>query len=103
MTRSARYVRRSKPYKGRPCFVALQLADEDPHGLNIQVEELSLLDCVVVLLKPKELLQHHPAVHVASLVELCAIACLVAIEENWNQIHAKQFYEMYCMYDRSVL
>ena len=86
MTGSARYVRRSKPYKGRTCHLACQLADEDPQGLNIQVEEPSLLVCVIVLLNPKELLQHH----LASLVELCMFACLIVIEENLYQIHVKQ-------------
>ena len=49
MTRRARYVKRSKPYKERTCLVALQLADEDPHGLNTQVEDPFLLDCYSAL------------------------------------------------------
>ena len=86
MTRSARYVWMSKPCKGRTCLVALQLADKDPHGLNIQDKDPFLLDGVIVLLNPKEFLQHHLA-FTSLIVRICR---LIAIERNLYQIHAEQ-------------
>ena len=64
MTGRARYVKRSEPYKGRTCLLAL------PLGLNIQVEDPFLLGYVIVLLNPKELLQHHLA-FICSIVHVC--------------------------------